>query len=68
MWSGCMKVPARIGAGIYVDGVLENSGTITALDTGGGSFSIGAFLGGGGYLNGLIDEVVIYNCAITQMK
>jgi flagellar hook assembly protein FlgD len=52
-------------AGIYVDGVLENSGTITAPDTTGDGFSIGAFLGGGGYLNGLIDEAVIYNHAIT---
>ena len=48
-------------ARIYVDGVLQNSGTITTLDTANGSFSIGAFSGGGGYFNGLIDEVAVYN-------
>ncbi len=50
---------------IYVDGVQENSGTITAPSTISGNFSIGAFLGGGGYFNGLIDEAIVYNRAIT---
>ncbi len=48
-------------AGIYVDGVLENSGTIPAPGTVNGGFTIGAFSGGGGYFSGLIDEAAIYN-------
>ena len=52
-------------ARLYVDGVLENSGSITAPATESGSFSIGAFLGGGGLFNGLIDEVAIYDHALT---
>ncbi|MEK6698308.1 MAG: LamG-like jellyroll fold domain-containing protein [Nitrospirota bacterium] len=52
-------------ARIYVDGVLENSGTIPAPGTVSGGFTIGAFLGGVGYFNGLIDEAAIYNRTLT---
>jgi flagellar hook assembly protein FlgD len=53
---------------IYVDGVQENSGTITPPGTVNGSFSIGANIGSGGYFNGLIDEAAVYNQAITAYQ
>ena len=49
---------------IYVDGVPENSGTISPPETVVANFSIGAFLGSGGNFNGLLDEVVVYNHAL----
>ena len=49
---GVYEGPATNIARVYVDGVLENSGTIAAPNTAGGSFTIGAFLNGGGYFNG----------------
>jgi len=53
---------------VYVDGVLENSGTITAPETTDANYSIGSFLAGGGYFNGLLDEVDVYNYALTNYE
>ena len=51
---------------IYIDGNLEITGTLPALgSTGGSSPSIGSFLNTGGFANGLIDEVSIFDSALS---
>ncbi|MFC1722753.1 LamG-like jellyroll fold domain-containing protein [Nanoarchaeota archaeon] len=54
---------------IYVDGVLENSVAAECLhisET--GSPQIGKYLGGGGHVNGTIDEVSLYARALTDKQ
>ncbi|MFA7062070.1 MAG: LamG-like jellyroll fold domain-containing protein [Pedobacter sp.] len=52
-------------ARIYVDGIEQKSGVITAPATASQAFTVGRFLAGGGQFNGLIDELAIYKRALT---
>ena len=52
-------------ARIYVDGVQQNSGLITQSATSGNTFTIGQLLAGGSLFNGLIDELTVYNKALS---
>lgn len=54
----------------YVDGMLKNSGKLDKLYPGDLWYAIGAIdtttLGAGMYFNGIIDEVAIFNVALTE--
>jgi len=50
---------------LYVDGLLENTGIVTLASTSAITFSIGASLTGGSSFNGLIDDIAVYNRAIS---
>ena len=52
-------------ARIYVDGLLESSGTMAAPETVVEKYSIGAFLAGGGNYAGLLDDVIVYDYALS---
>jgi hypothetical protein len=51
---------------IYVNGVLDNSGTVTSQAP--GAVTIGEYSGGGGYWNGSIANVQVYNTSLAQAQ
>lgn len=61
---------SKIGLKMYIDGVLENSNeTLTTRKPSGQKLEIGAQpVFGGRYFDGLIDEVEIYNRALTSAE
>ncbi|NJD91549.1 MAG: hypothetical protein FIA91_08560, partial [Geobacter sp.] len=63
--TGVYEGPATNLAKIYVDGVLQNSGTITTPATTNQNYFTGKFLGGGGQFNGLMDEISVYAHALS---
>lgn len=53
-------------AKIYIDGVLKNSGTFSAWSTGNyGVFYLGSLFGSGSEYKGYVDDLKIYNYAIS---
>ncbi|MDU0460473.1 MAG: Ig-like domain-containing protein [Geobacteraceae bacterium] len=66
--TGVYEGPATNSAKIYVDGILQNSGTITTPATTSQSFTSGKFLGGGGQFNALIDELAVYSRALNAQE
>ncbi len=53
-------------AKIYIDGVLKNSGTFSAWNTGNyGKFYLGSIFGSGSEYVGYVDDLKIYNYAIS---
>lgn len=52
---------------LYIDGVVCDTGTLTAIGNGGGTIDIGRF-SSGYYFNGKIDEVRLYNRALTDAQ
>lgn len=63
--TGVYEGPGTDMARIYVDGVEKGSGVITPPQTADGTFEIGGLLSGGGYIGGVIDEVSLYESALT---
>ena len=63
--SGVYEGPSTNAAKVYVDGVLESTGAITTPATPVQEFTIGRFLDNSGYFAGLMDELILYNRAIT---
>ena len=56
-------------AKIYIDGVLKNSGTFSAWSTGNyGVFYLGSLFGSGSEYKGYVDDLKIYNYAISQAE
>jgi YVTN family beta-propeller protein len=60
------------GAGesnLYINGVLDGSASVTTLPAENSNpFNIGGFTGYGSYLNGLIDEVKLYNRTLSAVE
>ncbi len=53
---------------LYVDGVLDNSGTLSGINTSSGNFMIGRRVDGINYFDGDIDEIRIWNTALTASQ
>ena len=65
-WHHVCGVLNGSSSAFYLDGSAVASGTLPALgSTGGSSPSIGSFLNTGGFANGLIDEVSIFDSALS---
>ena len=68
-WTHIAVVGSSTGLRIYLDGILDASNSVAygAPDTT-GTLKIGAEPGFGEFFNGLIDEVSIYNRALTAAE
>jgi hypothetical protein len=53
---------------IYINGVLDKTGTTTTYSGEERSFQIGGFGAHGSYFNGLIDDLVVYNRALIPSE
>lgn len=53
---------------LYVDGVLDTSGTLSGVNTSSGSFVIGRRVDGINYFDGDIDEIRVWNTALNPAQ
>jgi hypothetical protein len=63
-WHHVVGTQTGTTATVYIDGVQCNTGAVTAINNGTDTVEIGRFRGGY-YFNGKIDDVRIYNRALT---
>ncbi len=63
--AGVYEGPSTNVVRVYVDDALDIIGSISRLPTVSGAYTIDRFLDGSGYFAGLMDELIVYNRAIT---
>lgn len=66
-WHHIAATQSGTDASLYIDGVLCDTGTVTAIANGSGTIDIGRF-NGGYYFNGKIDDVRLYNRALSAVE
>jgi hypothetical protein len=68
-WHHIVAKQEGTNASLYIDGVLSASGPVPPIGNGAGSITMGRFDGGKNYyLRGRIDEVRVYNRALTDSE
>ncbi len=66
-WHHVVATQSGTDASLYIDGVLCDTGTVTAIANGSGTIDIGRF-NGGYYFNGKIDDVRLYNRVLSATE
>src|SRR3989344_8640118 len=64
-WHHIAATQSGTACSIYIDGVLNDTGTNTAIGNGNGQIYISSYDGAGYFFNGSIDEVRIYNRSLS---
>jgi hypothetical protein len=67
-WTHIVVVVGNQNNRLYINGVLEASSTSSSTQPGSSILSIGRHLTAGWYFNGFIDEVAIYNRALSTSE